>query len=80
MCELIRGFNSIPLVNVSVFMPITSYFHYCSSVIELEVRDGNASGSSLIVQDCFGSPGFLVFPYEVEYHSFKVCEKIVLGF
>ena len=27
-----------------------------------------------IVQDCFGYPGFLAFPYEVEYHSFEVFE------
>ena len=66
----------IPLVNLSVFMSIPSCFHYCSSVIELDVRDGNASSSSFVIQDCFGSSGFLVFPYKVEYHSFKVCEEL----
>ena len=43
----IQVFNLIPLLNVSVFMPISSFFHYCSSVIEFDVKDGNASGSSL---------------------------------
>ena len=38
--------NLIPLVNISIFMPIPSCFHYCSSVIELDVRDGEASKSS----------------------------------
>ena len=42
-------FDSIPLVNTSVLMPIPSSFHYCCSVIEFEVRDGNASRSSFIV-------------------------------
>ena len=45
----IRVFDSIPLVNISVFVPIPSCFHYCSSVIEFEVRDGNASGGTFIV-------------------------------
>ena len=42
-------FDSIPLVNILVFVPIPSSFHYCSSVIEFEVRDGNASGRTFIV-------------------------------
>ena len=70
----------IPLVNISVFMPKPSCFHYCRSVIELDVRDGNASRSSFIVQDCFGYPGFLVFPYVVEYCSCKVFEELCCDF
>ena len=42
--------NSIPLVNMSVFMPTPSCFHCCNSIIELVVTDGDASGSSLIEQ------------------------------
>ena len=42
-------FDSIPLVNISVYVPIPSSFHYCISVIELEVRDGSVSGSTFIV-------------------------------
>ena len=73
-------FNLISLVNISVFMAIPSCFHYYSSVIEFEVRDGNASGSTFIVKDCFGYPGsfvvvVFVFPYKVVYCSLKVCEE-----
>ena len=42
-------------------MPIPGYFQYCSSVVEFEVRDCDASSDSFIVQDCFGYPGFLLF-------------------
>ena len=59
------------------FMSIPSCFHYCSSIIELNVRNGDASGSSFIVQDCLGYPEFFCFPYEVDYCSFKVCKKCV---
>jgi hypothetical protein len=37
-------FNSIPLINVSVSVPIPcSFYHYCS-VVKLEVRDSLAQG------------------------------------
>ena len=48
-------------------------------VIEIDVRDGNASGNSSILQDCFGYSVFF-FSYEVEYHSFKVCEELFWDF
>ena len=73
-------FNLILLINLSVFMPVSSCFHYCSSVVVLDVRYGNAAGSSFIVQDCFGYPGFFVSSYEVDYCSFKVCEKLCWDF
>ena len=76
----IHIFHSIPLVKISVSMPIPSCFHYCTSVIEVKDRNGNASGSSFIIRNCFGYPGFLVFPYEVEYHSFKICEEFCWDF
>ena len=69
----IRVLNSIPLVSLFVFIPIASCFHYCSPILELDVRDGDASGSSFIVQDYLAILVF-VFPYEVECCSFRVCE------
>ena len=56
----IRVFYSVPLVLLSVLMPIPGCFQYCSSVVEFEVRDCDASRSSFIVQDCFGYPAFLL--------------------
>ena len=69
-------FSSIALISLSVFMSISSCFYYCSSIIELNVRDGDTSRSSFLVQDDFGYPGFFVLPYEVDYCSFKVCEEL----
>ena len=65
-------FFSVPLVLLSVLMPMPGCFQNCIPVVEFEARDCDASRSSFIIQDCFGYPGFFVFPYEVEYHSFKV--------
>ena len=36
-------FGSIPLVYLSIFVPIPSCFQDYSSILELEVRDGDAS-------------------------------------
>ena len=57
-------------------MPVPGCFQYCSSVVEFQVRDCDASRSSFIVQDCFGYPGFFAFPNEVEYHYFEVFEEL----
>ena len=57
----IRVFYSVPLVLLSVFMPKSGCFQYCSSVVEFEVMDCDASRSSFIVQDCCGYPEFFCF-------------------
>jgi hypothetical protein len=55
-------FSSIPLINVSVSLPIPcSYYHYCSEV-KLEVRDGDFPSCSS--------------PYELENCSFHVFEEL----
>ena len=41
--------NSMALVHLSVFMLISGCFHSCSSIMELDIRDGGASGISFIV-------------------------------
>ena len=76
----IRVFDSVPLVLLSVFMLIQDCFQYCSSIVEFEIRDCDASRSSFIVQDYFGYPGFFAFPYEVEYHSFEIFEEFCWNF
>ena len=73
-------FYSVPLVFLSVFMPVPGCFQYYSSVVEFEVRDCDAFRNSFIVQDCFSYPGFFIFPYEVEYHSFEIFEEFCWDF
>ena len=77
----------IVLAILGFFMPIPSCFHYCSSIIELDVRDGNACGSSFTVQDGFGYPG-LLFLLLLFFHvkliivlskSVKSCVRILMG-
>ena len=77
----IRVFNLIPLVHLSVFMPISNSFHYYSSIVELEVRDCDTSGSSFTVQGSFGYPGlfFHMKLSTVLSRSVQNCAGILMG-
>lgn len=60
MCvNLCLVFNSMPLINMSVCMTILCSFKYCSSIVQFELRDGDASNSFFIMQNCFSYPVFL---------------------
>jgi hypothetical protein len=52
-------FSFIPLIDLSVSVPY-GFCHYCS-VVQFEVRDGNSSRSSFIVENFFSSLGFTFF-------------------
>lgn len=76
------GFMSVSLIHLSFFMPIPCSFYYYSSVVELEIKDGDTSGSFFIIQDCFSYP-FCFFPYEdpipILSRSVKNCVGILMG-
>ena len=71
-------FDSILPVNLTVFMPIPSFLFYCSSLLMSGiVMPQKVPLLCKIVLDILG---FSVFPYEVDYCSFKVGEELCLGF
>ena len=59
-------FNSIPLISMSVSIPIPCSFYHCCSVIQLEVRDGDYLRSCFIVKKSFASPCFLLFQMNLQ--------------
>jgi hypothetical protein len=48
--------------------------------VQLEVRNGDPHGSSLMVENCFHSPGFFDILDEVENCSFYLCEELSWDF
>ena len=54
----------VPLIYISVFVPVPYCFDDCGFVVEPEVRQVDSSTSILISQDCFGNSRFFVFPYK----------------
>ena len=56
--------SSVPLIYMSVFMPLSYCFNYCSFEIYFKIRKCDASSFVLLSQDCFGYSGPFVVPYD----------------
>ena len=59
------AFYSVPLIYVSVFVPVLYCLDDCGFVVESEVRQADSSSSILLSQDYFGYSRFFVFPYKL---------------
>ena len=59
------AFYSVPLIYISVFVPVLYCLDDCGFVVEPEVRQVDSSSSILLSQDCFGYLRFFVFPYKL---------------
>ena len=59
------AFYFVPLIYISVFVPVPYCLDDCSFVVEPEVRQVDSSSSILLSQDCFGYSRFFVFPYKL---------------
>ena len=59
------AFYFVPLIYISVFVPVPYCFNDCSFVVQSEVRQVDSSSSILLSQDCFGYSRFFVFPYKL---------------
>ena len=58
------AFYFVPLIYISVFVPVPYGLDDCGFVVEPEVRQVNSSSSILLSQDCFGYSRFFVFPFK----------------
>jgi hypothetical protein len=57
-------FNSIPFSYLSVAVPVPCSFYHNCSVVHHEVRHGDSTRGSFIVESSFTYPRFFVIPYE----------------
>ena len=64
VCGFIWPFYFVPLIYISVFVPVSQFLDDCDFVVEPEVRQVDSSSSILLSQDCFGYSRFFVFPYK----------------
>ena len=58
------AFYFVPLINISVFVPVPYCLDDCGFVVEPEIRQVDSSRSILLSQDCFGYLRFFVFLYK----------------
>ena len=59
----LQALCSVPLIYVSVFVPVPCCFDYCSFVVQAEIWKGYAS-SFLFPQDCLPNLGSFVVSYK----------------
>ena len=59
------AFYFVPLIYISVFVPVPQCLDDCGFVVEPEVRQVDSSSSILLSQDRFGYLRFFVFPYKL---------------
>ena len=64
------AFYFVPLIYMSVFVPVPYCLDDCGFVVEPEVRQVDSSSSILLSQDCFGYSRFFVFPYKLWNYLF----------
>ena len=67
--DLSLGLYFVPLIYMSVFVPVPHCLDDCGFVVEPEVRQIDSSSSILLSQDCFGH-------MEVFLHFHINCEII----
>jgi len=58
------AFYSVLLIHMSVSVPISCCFDYCSFVVLSEAWESYASSFVLFPQSCFGNSGSFVVPYK----------------
>ena len=59
------AFYLVPLIYISVFVPVPYCLDDCGFVVEPEVRQVDSSSSITLFQDCFGYSRFFIFPYKL---------------
>ena len=69
-------FNCIPLDYQSVMVPVLCSFYYNYSVVQLELRDGDSTRGSFIVENSFCYPRCFVIPDEFANCPFLLYDKL----
>ena len=64
------AFYFVPLIYISVFVPVPYCLDDCCFVVEPEVRQVDSSSSILLSQDCFGYLRLIIFPYKLWNYLF----------
>src|SRR5574340_1100570 len=59
------AFYFVPLIYISVFVPVPYFLDDCGFVVEPEVRQVDSSSSILLSQDCFGFSRFFCISIQI---------------
>ena len=67
----------VQLIHLSIFVPISCCFDYCSFVILCEVWEGYVSSFVLFPKNCFGNSRFFMVPYKLQDYLFYYCNNVM---
>jgi hypothetical protein len=73
-------FNSIPLIYLSVIVPVPCSFYHNSSVVQLNVRHSDSTRGSFIVENSFCYSRFFIVPDEFANCPFYLSEELSWDF
>ena len=73
-------FHSVPVIFLPVSVTIPCRFYHYSSVVQLEVRDGDSTRCSFIVENTLHYHGVSVIPNEFVNCSFYLYEELPWNF
>jgi hypothetical protein len=73
-------FNSIPLIYMSVFVPVPCSFYHNCSVVQPWVRHGDSTRGSFIFENSFCYPRFFLIPDELANCPFYLGEELSWNF
>jgi hypothetical protein len=73
-------FNSTPLIYLSVTVPVPCSFYHNCSVVQFNVRQGDSTRGSFIVENSFCYPRFFIFPDEFANCPFYLSEELSWNF
>ena len=68
----------VPLMYISVFVPVSYCLDDCGFVVKPEVRQVDSSSPILLSQDCFSYSKFFLFPYKL-WNYFSSSMKNTIG-
>jgi hypothetical protein len=73
-------FNSIPLIYLSVAVPVTCSFYHKCCVVQLEIRHDDSPRGSFLIEKSFCYPRFFVIPDEFANCPFYLNEELSWNF
>ena len=73
-------FNSVPLVYLSVTIPVSCSVYHNYSIVQLYVRHGDSTRGSFILEKSFCYPRFFVIPDEFANYPFYLCKELSWNF
>ena len=76
MCVHFLALYSVPLIYVSVFVPVPYYFEYYRFIVQSEVMGYDISSSVPLSQDCFGCLGSFFYTFK----NFKIVSSSSVKF